>query len=366
MQTDASIVKTEKFCPECGRSRLPLDVPHLSADCGDCGRTVHFVRRGEGGEGLNVNVGERLTIPHGWINFSLEPKPNGKLFRHGLSFLLNQFFLAKVPSEDTYLEFVAELEREFDAHTDASEPAQGLDFSSDEGKAAFAERMEKLRFTHDWYSCMASVMAGAVLKYAKEGDVTKAALLSYQLGTFRGLTIVSEPLFEETLWRGYLANEVVFEAAAAAGNRNPAELEALKKLSPLFKQMDEVTLTALVESGLPLGPKINVSKIPEELLRALAKHELATRERERQEAKQVERDVREEARLALKDKRDDRELRFKWAHAGMVLMGALIGTAGTLWMHSGDKQKEATTAQKVTSVGEVRGGNEESTKNRSR
>lgn len=55
----------------------------------------------------------------------------------------------------------------------------------------------------------------------------------------RGLSIVTEPVFEETLWRGYLANQVVYEAAATAGNRSPAELESLKKLEPLFQQIDD-------------------------------------------------------------------------------------------------------------------------------
>ena len=144
------------------------------------------------------------------------------------------------------------------------------------------------------------------------------------MGTMRGLSIVTEPVFEETLWRGYLANEVVYEAAAAAGNRSPAELEALKKLEPLFQGFDEATLHALVDSGLPIGPKINVKHLPEELLRALAKHQLATRERERQEIKQAEKDKREEDRLRKKDRREEIELRIKWATIGATIAGIFV------------------------------------------
>lgn len=80
---------------------------------------------------------------------------------------------------------------------------------------------------------------------------------------------------------------------------------------------------ALVESGLPIGPKINVKHLPEELLLALAKHQLATRERERQEAKQAEKDKREEDRLRKKDRREEVELRIKWATIGATIVGII-------------------------------------------
>ena len=154
----------------------------------------------------------------------------------------------------------------------------------------------------------------------------------------RGLSIVTEPVFEETLWRGYLANEVVYEAAATAGNRSPAELKALKKLEPLFQQIDETALHALVESGVPIGPKINVKHLPEELLRALAKHQLATRERMRQDSKQAEKGAREEERLRKKDRREEMELRIKWPTIGATVAGVIVTTVAKyespLWVGS--------------------------------
>ena len=62
-------------------------------------------------------------------------------------------------------------------------------------------------------------------------------------------------------------------------------------------------------------------------MRALAKHQLATRERERQEAKQLDKETREEGRLRKKDRREEIELRLKWATVG----AAFAGIIATSW-----------------------------------
>lgn len=321
---DAQIEQPERFCPQCGKSRLPLSVPHLSTECKDCGRTVHFVRPGENGEGIRIEAGERFSIPANWITLSLEPKPNSRLFRSGLPFLLNQYFIGQVPTEESITQFVDTLAEDFDSYIEKIEAAQGLCLSTEEGAKELTARLEKDKQSRDWYLFVASMCCGAVKWSIENDNPQRAAWAGYMLGTFRGLSIVTEPVFEETLWRGYLANEVVYEAAAAAGNRSPAELEALKKLEPLFQQMDETMLHALVDSGLPIGPKINVKNLPEELLKALAKHQIATRERERQESKQAEKDRREEERLSKKDRREEVELRIKWAAIGATVAGSIV------------------------------------------
>jgi hypothetical protein len=321
---DTPATRPEKFCPQCGKSTLPLTVPHISADCKDCGRTVHFVRRGENGEGIHAHPGERLTIPAGHIQFSLQPTPNGKLFRYGLSFLLNQLFVNKVPAEDGVVQFVEEIQEGFENHIEKTEAAKGLDLSTQEGFDELATRLENNKQSRDWYVFIAATFCAAMKSAIKENDAQRAAWAGYMMSTFRGLSIVTEPLFEETLWRGYLANEVVYEAAAAAGNRSPAELEALKKLGPLFETFDEVTLHALIDSGLPIGPKINVKHLPEELLKAFAKHQLSTRERKRQEAKELDKERRDEDRHRKKDRREEIELRIKWAGIGATIMAAVV------------------------------------------
>jgi hypothetical protein len=318
----------ERFCPKCGRSCTPLKVPHLSVDCKDCGRTVYFLRLDPSGEGIRIEAGERLTIPAGFIKMSLQPSPTSHLARPGLGFLLNQLFVGTVPSEEGIYEFVDQLQKIFDTHIEAADAAQGLNLETEAGLEELVKRLEERKLSIDWYMLSAAMFCGG-LKWSIENDrVKRAAWTGYMLGTFRGLTIVSEPLFEETLWRGYLANEVIYEAAAAASGNSPAEIEALKRLQPLFRQFDEGTLHALVESGLPIGPKIKVKNLPEELLRALAKFQLATIEREREEKRLADKEAREEERGRRKDKRDDTELRIKWLSSGVAIGGLVVAVIG--------------------------------------
>ena len=120
-------------------------------------------------------------------------------------------------------------------------------------------------------------------------------------------SIFTEPVFEQTLWRGYLANDVVYEAAAAS-SRTPAESEAIKALAPLFERLDELTLHAWVDSKLPIGPRIGVNNLPEEILAALAKWHLASFQTNREKA------TREPA-----EKRATWEMRLKWLSFGLAV-----------------------------------------------
>jgi len=327
MENKGSDQQAERYCPLCGKSTQPLDVPHVSKDCSDCGRTIYFVRPGDDGHGIKVEAGERFTIPAGFIKLSLQPTPNAKLTRAGIPFLVNQFFAGSTPTEHSIVEFVSNLEQEFDAYIDACPKAQGRDWKTEEDGVELCRLFGEDKLSRDWHMFSASMFCSGVKWSIDAKNASRAAWAGYMLGTMRGLSIVSEPLFEETLWRGYLANEVVYEAAAAAGSRSSAEIEALRKLQPLFAQFDEATLTALVDSGVPIGPKIGVKSLPEELLRALAKHQIVTLERTRQDAKNAELAQLDEERHRRQEKRQDLELRVKWAGFGaaaaMVVVSAI-------------------------------------------
>jgi hypothetical protein len=265
----AASVGVERYCSQCGRSLVPLSVPHLSAECADCGKTVHFVRVGP--DGIKVEEGERFTIPAGYLQISLDPASRGKLFRPGLSFLLKQFFIGNHPKQPAdIVSFAKKLRDEADTLLKSSERLKGFDLDKEcDGKAAI-EKLKENQVSREWYAMTMGAFSLSVNEAIDEKDALKAAWSGYMLGTVRGLTIVTEPLFEQTLWRGYLANQVVYEAAAAASQK-PGEAEAIKRLEPLFRKLDEATLHTWVESKLPIGPRIGVKELPEEILSALAK-----------------------------------------------------------------------------------------------
>lgn len=318
----------ERFCAQCGSSFVPLDVPHSSKECGTCGRTIHFVRYAPGG-GIRIEAGEQFTIPAGWLTMSLDPAASrGKLFRPGLRFLLRQLFLGGHPKQsDDIAAFFKQLDTESDKYLENCERFKGVDLSSEEEAKKAFETLSKDSDSRDCHVMAQGVFSHAAVGALGDGDANRAAWAGYMAGVMRGLTIVTEPMFEQTLWRGYLANQVVYEAASAASH-SPAEAEALKALQPLFQRLDEATLHAWVESGLPIGPRIGVKELPEELIKALARFQLVTIQRERGEAERAERERREDTRQAKSDRRADSELRLKWIQfVWGILSGGLLSAA---------------------------------------
>jgi hypothetical protein len=65
-----------RFCGQCGRSLVPLDVPHVERPCGECGRSVYLVERSEEG-GIQVRERDKFTIPGDWLTMSLDPAKQG-------------------------------------------------------------------------------------------------------------------------------------------------------------------------------------------------------------------------------------------------------------------------------------------------
>jgi hypothetical protein len=308
-----TINSVERFCAQCGRSLIPLEVPHLSTECSACGKTVHFVRTAPDGTGIHVEGGERFTIPAGFIQFSLDPASRGKLFRPGLSFLLKQFFIGNYPKEPKdFVSFAKNLYDDAEAILKSSERLKGLDLDNEVEANVAIEKIKEDQQSRDWYVMNMGVFSQSVTEAIDKQDALSAAWSGYMLGVVRGLTIVTEPLFEQTLWRGYLANQIVYEAAAAA-SQTPGEAEAIKKLEPLFRKLDEVTLHTWVESKLPIGPRISVKGLPEEILSALAKWHLASYQRER-----------EQTIRSASERRADWELRLKWMMFGLGLAGVIF------------------------------------------
>ena len=121
---------------------------------------------------------------------------------------------------------------------------------------------------------------------------------------------------ESLVWRGYLASQIVYESAAAAA-RTSAEAEAIRNLEPLFEKQRDSVLYAWTESGEPIGPKIGVTEISEDILRALARFQLAVRE------EQKENDRGESAA-----RREMWKLRFQGAGVAVPVVALLLKVIG--------------------------------------
>jgi hypothetical protein len=303
----------ERFCSQCGDSLVPLARPHVARTCAECGKTKHLVEIASGG-GITIRGGDRFTIPAGWIQISLSPASRGKLARPGLKFLLRQFFYIGEPNSAADIDgLLKKYEDIADRILQDSALLKGIDQETPEGAKEAVEILEKDRTTREWHAVLLGTFAKLVADAIAANNTSEAAWAMYQAAQAHAMVVTTEPTFEQTLWRGYLANQVVYEAAIAAVS-TPAEAEAIKALEPLFNRLGEATLYAWVHSGEPIGPRLGVKSLSEPLLKALGHWHLAEAERKRAEEVRVV----EEARAA-------RELRVKWAAVGASVGIALCG-----------------------------------------
>jgi hypothetical protein len=310
----------ENYCSHCGVSLIPLPVPHSSADCNDCGRRKHFVRLGEGGKGFMIVKGESFTIPNGWLTMSFDPlKSKGQLSRSGVPFLVQQLMMSGMPGRPE--EFAAKMEHSqeaWEAELQASDKLAGIDLQGPDGGDKAWDRLKDDRGSWEWHLLSKCILATIAREAVDSNEAANAAHAALHVGLEQGMSIMSEPYFEEMLWRGYQAGLAIHEASTAA-DHVPGELEALAELDPLFQQVGEATLRTWLDSGSAIGPRIGVTRLPEPLLVARAKWHAEELKRQR-----------DEKAKAPAERRAESELRLKWLQWLLPgLGGALIGSVAT-------------------------------------
>lgn len=317
--------KKPKFCDQCGKSIVALDVIHVERPCAECGATTFIPSNNETG-GLKVLKGDRLAIPKGPISFSLDPaKSTGKMLRPGVSWLVKQRFLGhatgaqKIAAAETTLEdvtaFLDAYEQEADAILRSSTMLEYLDLDDPEHAEVALEHLQEEQDSPEWWAWMLGTTVEMVREAVSSQDLARALCALNALGGVRGMFIFSRDL-EAHVWQGYLANQVIYECATAAA-ATPGEAKAIGELKPLFEKLDEATLQTWINDGLPIGPRIGVSLVREETLRALGKWHLSRLETRRQDEKAE----REEARK-------DKELRYKLISIGIAIGSLFIGLVG--------------------------------------
>jgi hypothetical protein len=258
------------------------------------------VRPGDDGKGFKVEAGETFTIPSEWLTLSFDPvRSRGKLLRPGVPFLLKRLVVDGMPTRRE------ELQQRLQALRDAwtkematSDDFAGINLEAPNGGDSALRRFEGHKDSWAWHMILKDLYADVTMDAVKEGDAERAALCALHMGLLHSLSVITEPYFEEMVWRGYLAGLAIHESANAVDHL-PGEVEALKELDPLFRMLGEATIHTWVESKSPLGPRIGTS-LPEDVLVARAKWHLEAFRREREERAKAPSERRAEVELRLR------------------------------------------------------------------
>lgn len=290
-----------KYCDQCGHSLVPLKTVHVARKCEKegCEKTIYVRESSEDGKGIKVKKGDRFIIPKGFIELSLKPSGRGRLFRPGLSFLIEKLVFGDRPDSGTKLvPLLEQYEKQADKLLKNSALLEGLDIDSEDDAEEVLKRLTTSKSKPEWWAFLMGGFADRTRKAIDRNEALEAAWAVYYVINSHAMLVFSQE-FEETLWRGYLANQVIYDVAAAAAS-TPVEAEAIKTLEPLFSKLDEGVLHTWVESGLPIAPRIGITELPEETLLALAKFHLSLRQRQREEEQKLQEDSRAKREIWLK------------------------------------------------------------------
>jgi hypothetical protein len=310
-----------RFCSSCGVSLQPLPYLHVERTCEACGKSIFVREAGEGGKGIKVNKGDKVHFPAGAINVSLKPKAGSHLFKPGVTWLVKQFFLDGAPN--TYRELGGLFDRYDDVakrKLSRSEKLSGLSLDSESDPKAILEILEKDKSTWEWWAYLTGLYSSVGREAVKNNELEKAAYACFMAGKSHSMLVFVEEL-EELVWKGYLAEKVVYNAASAAA-KSPAEVDAIEKLHPLFEDLSDAVLYAWVNSEEPIGPRIGFEELPESTIKALAQFHMASRERKKEEE-----NANREHERAIND------MRVRWFGIGVAAVTGLVGVAKALgWL----------------------------------
>jgi len=309
------------FCSTCGVSLQPLPNLHVERACEQCGESIFVREAGEGGKGVKIHKGDKLHLPTGSISISLKPKAGSHLFKPGVNWLVQQFFLDGAPN--TYRELSSLFDR-YDHVAEEklkrSEKLSGLSLDNESDSEAIFEVLNKDKASWEWWAYLTGLYSSVGREAVQNNELEKAAYACFMAGKSHSMLVFIEEL-EELVWKGYLAEKVVYNAASAAA-RSPAEVEAIEKLHPMFENLSDAVLFTWVNSEEPIRPKIGFNDLSESVVKTLAQFHLASRERKREEEK-----------TSREHERSIRDMRVRWFGIGVAAVVGLVGVTKTLgWL----------------------------------
>lgn len=191
----------EQECSACGALLTAPNKPHTRRQCETCGKTQF---RPPGAEGLEVQAGDSVVIPEGFLTMSLDPtKASGRFFRQGIGWFVGRQLLEDAANDEAGLDDALEAYADFGLERlKESDLLADVDLETDDGLEAAVSRVENGDPPLEAW-CMRLLMNTVACKHAiSDGEAAQAARYMQRAAIARSMVIFIEQL-EELVWRGY-------------------------------------------------------------------------------------------------------------------------------------------------------------------
>jgi hypothetical protein len=242
-----------RFCEQCGRNLIPPDFPHVERPCAECGRSLYGIEPGEGGKGIKVREGDKLTFPAGSLKLSLDrSKATGRFAKLGIAWFVTHLLAGDIPSDPEELEnYLTKCEEEADAVLWASEKLKELDLDDEDDAKRALDIPEQDRTSIEWWAMLLGALVADVRERMSSNDTPPAIVSALRLQASWSMLVFKQSL-EEHVWTGYKHTALIYDIASASATTNE-EAEKIRGLRPPFAELEEDVLHAWVESDADIG-----------------------------------------------------------------------------------------------------------------
>ena len=283
--TEAPELGKKRFCQDCGKSLVQLDVPHTSRPCEVCNKTTYFVSPGDDGVGIKIEKGDTFTIPAGWLTISLDPaKSRGTFTRHGVNWFVRGLIFGALPSApEKVVDYLRYLDGEADKALLASPRMADLDINSQSDMNRAYERFKDEQDSIEHVAILLSAGAHRSLDLLGD-DSSREELVQWVTVTVAAqMMLLYKQALENHVWAGYEQTRLVY-GIAVAGASSPKEAKAIEALRPIFANLSEYVLAGWVGADANVKEKLGIEGIDDAVVNALARYHLKQFELGRQKA----------------------------------------------------------------------------------
>lgn len=155
----------------------PSEGPYTTKECTSCGREMLMRRPGKHGIGLNIEVGEKFTIPSEWLRLSANPlKSRGHLTQSGLTWFAKLVFVGDIAErKGDFGAALSEMAEYYDKEFKKIAASHGIDGESDEGIAKLFSIYQNKSTQEEWWVLLICAAISGVQESIKANDTELAA-----------------------------------------------------------------------------------------------------------------------------------------------------------------------------------------------
>jgi len=186
------------------------DVPHVVRICEGCGREMHVVELGDHGRGIKVEKGDRVVIPHDWLQMSLNPlKSRGTFTRSGVQWFAEQIFVSNLFGKQAEFEDeLKTLEDWADRTLQASPLVAGYDITNPEHAERILDIVKDNRESAAWWGALIGLFLSVSRDALADGQPNRALWALACAERARAMLVFKEQL-EEVVWMGHSAKRLI-------------------------------------------------------------------------------------------------------------------------------------------------------------